>query len=230
MLFLSLLPAILSALLLAAHFLRAGQLPLAIVCLAYPLLFLVRRRWVPVVTHLALLAGALEWIRTELDALHRSIPNMSHPDAPVGADEKANLELFRGSTLPRAFDFKPLDHVQLGEKLGRKRIVSITRGRKEIWAAAIVYVIARLNFLFDMKNEFFLSADTICDFFGAKKSTVGSKASQIEKICNLGLGAEGFCSPDISDTLSILFYLLHHPRYEYIHMGIIQLPQSIHFR
>ena len=64
MLFLSLLPAILSALLLAAHFLRAGQPILMIVCLALPLLFLVRRSWVPVVVQLALLAGALEWIRT----------------------------------------------------------------------------------------------------------------------------------------------------------------------
>jgi len=64
MLFLTLLPAILSVLLLAAHFLRAGQPALMIVCLALPLLFLVRRPWVPVVVQLALLAGALEWIRT----------------------------------------------------------------------------------------------------------------------------------------------------------------------
>ena len=26
-----------------------------------------------------------------LDILHRSIPNMSHPDAPVGVDDQANL-------------------------------------------------------------------------------------------------------------------------------------------
>ena len=64
MLFLSVLPAILSALLLAVHFLRGGHLALMIVCLALPLLFLVRRSWVPVVVHLALLAGALEWVRT----------------------------------------------------------------------------------------------------------------------------------------------------------------------
>ena len=75
--------------------------------------------------------------------------------------------------------------LMLCEELGRKRKVSVTRGKKEIWAAAIVYVIARLNFLFDMENEFFLSADTICDFFGTKKSTAGNKATQIEKICNL---------------------------------------------
>ena len=94
--------------------------------------------------------------------------------------------------------------LKLCNKLGRKRTLSIVRGRKEIWAAAIVYVIARLNFLFDMENEFFLTADTICDFFGAKKSTVGNKATQIEKACNLALGAEGFCSPEISDALTLV--------------------------
>ena len=84
--------------------------------------------------------------------------------------------------------------LKLCDVLGRKRKISITRGKKEIWAASIVYVIARLNFLFDPENELFLTADTICEFFGTKKSTVGSKATQIEKICNLGLGAEGFCA------------------------------------
>ena len=94
--------------------------------------------------------------------------------------------------------------LKLCETLDRKRKISITRGKKEIWAASIVYVIARLNFLFDPESEFFLTADTICDFFGTKKSTIGSKASYIENICNLGLGAEGFCSPKISDSLTLV--------------------------
>ena len=64
--------------------------------------------------------------------------------------------------------------------------------------------IARLNFLFDTENELFLSADAVCNFFGTKKSTVGNKATQIEKACNLGIGAEGFCSPEISDALTFV--------------------------
>jgi len=97
------------------------------------------------------------------------------------------------------------NHVlKLCDKLGRKRMISITRGKKEIWAASIIYVIARLNFLFDTANELFLSADTICDFFGVKKSTIGNKATQIEKACNLGIGAEGFCSPEISDAFTFV--------------------------
>ncbi|MCK4466960.1 MAG: hypothetical protein KAU60_01260 [Desulfobacterales bacterium] len=94
--------------------------------------------------------------------------------------------------------------LRLCDTLNRKRKISITSGKKEIWAASIIYVIARLNFLFDSENELFLSADTICDFFGTKKSTVGSKATQIEKACNLGIGAEGFCSPEISDAMTLV--------------------------
>ena len=94
--------------------------------------------------------------------------------------------------------------LELCDMLGRKRKISITRGKKEIWAASIIYVIARLNFLFDPESEFFISADTVCDFFGTKKSTVGNKATQIEKACNLGLGAEGLCSPEISDALTLV--------------------------
>jgi seryl-tRNA synthetase len=62
--------------------------------------------------------------QTEHDELERTIatlqlaiPNMTHPAAPVGADDQANFELKRGKTEPRKFDFKPLDHVQLAENL-----------------------------------------------------------------------------------------------------------------
>ena len=45
------------------------------------------------------------------------IPNLSHAAAPVGVDDKANLEIFRGKTPLPQFDFQPLDHVELAEKL-----------------------------------------------------------------------------------------------------------------
>ncbi|MFI4876842.1 MAG: serine--tRNA ligase [Blastopirellula sp. JB062] len=53
----------------------------------------------------------------EIIELLRLIPNLTHPDAPIGADDQANLELRRGKTEPRQFDFPVLDHVELGEKL-----------------------------------------------------------------------------------------------------------------
>ncbi|MEN6557563.1 MAG: serine--tRNA ligase, partial [Thermoguttaceae bacterium] len=59
----------------------------------------------------------LESLAADTDALVRRIPNLSHPDAPIGVDDKSNLELFRGKTPLPKFDFAPLDHVQLAEKL-----------------------------------------------------------------------------------------------------------------
>ena len=62
------------------------------------------------------LRDELDAIVAEADVIHRAIPNMSHPDAPIGADDKANLEVARGETPLPEFDFKPLDHVELAEK------------------------------------------------------------------------------------------------------------------
>lgn len=56
-------------------------------------------------------------VTEELETIHMAIPNMSHPDAPIGEDDKSNLELMRGATPIREFDFKPLDHVELAQKL-----------------------------------------------------------------------------------------------------------------
>ena len=46
----------------------------------------------------------------------RKIPNMAHPDAPVGKEDKDNLEVKRVGE-PTKFDFEPKDHVQLGQDL-----------------------------------------------------------------------------------------------------------------
>ncbi len=64
MMILRLLPVILSALLLAAHFSRHGVLLLTILSVAFPLILLVRRSWVPLLVQTVLILGALEWVRT----------------------------------------------------------------------------------------------------------------------------------------------------------------------
>ena len=52
----------------------------------------------------------------QVRAIQVAIPNMAHADAPVGEDDKANLEVARGQHEPRSFDFDVLDHLELGEK------------------------------------------------------------------------------------------------------------------
>ena len=59
-----LLPVILSLLVLAAHFLRAGLLPLTLILVVLALLLALRRPWVARLTQLVLLLGAFEWLRT----------------------------------------------------------------------------------------------------------------------------------------------------------------------
>jgi seryl-tRNA synthetase len=59
----------------------------------------------------------LDRLEIELDRVQRSIPNMAHPDAPIGADDGSNLRRSLGKTPVPTYDFKPLDHVELGEKL-----------------------------------------------------------------------------------------------------------------
>ena len=54
-------------------------------------------------------------VNEKLADLQSMIPNLSHPDAPIGKIDKENIEVRRVGDLPQ-FDFKPLDHVELAEK------------------------------------------------------------------------------------------------------------------
>jgi hypothetical protein len=67
MVLLRLLPATIGFVLLAAHFFRAGNTALVLFSLASPLIFLVRRPWVPPAVQLALVLGGLEWSRRAIE-------------------------------------------------------------------------------------------------------------------------------------------------------------------
>ncbi len=54
------------------------------------------------------------------------IPNMTHPDSPIGRDDSENVEIRRSGTIPD-FPFEPKDHLQLGESLG---IIDFEAGAK----------------------------------------------------------------------------------------------------
>ena len=60
---------------------------------------------------------ALAAVQTESDAWLMGLPNLLHDSVPDGRDETANVEVRRHGT-PRVLDFTPLDHVDLGAKLG----------------------------------------------------------------------------------------------------------------
>ncbi|MEX0704730.1 MAG: serine--tRNA ligase [Planctomycetales bacterium] len=58
----------------------------------------------------------LKEIEAELREEQSRIPNMTHPDAPVGRAEEDSVTL-RTWGEPRKFDFQPLDHVDLAAQL-----------------------------------------------------------------------------------------------------------------
>ncbi len=65
-------------------------------------------------------------VETRLRGEQLEIPNMTHPDAPIGKDDSENVEIRRWGEIPD-FGFEPKDHVELGELLG---IIDFDAGTK----------------------------------------------------------------------------------------------------
>ncbi len=72
--------------------------------------------------------------------------------------------------------------LHLLEKLCRKRPSPLLAGRKNTWAAAVVYAIAANNYIFDKSQPIHLTADELCAPFGLSKSTVSNKAREIRDL------------------------------------------------
>jgi len=67
-------------------------------------------------------------------------------------------------------------------KLHRKRPSPLLRGKEEIWAAGVVHAIGHVNFLYDKSFKPHITFEELNEFFGTKKSSVGSKAADIRKM------------------------------------------------
>src|SRR5881397_2585128 len=70
--------------------------------------------------------GAAAAAEAEFERRMLEVPNLPHPDVPVGPDESANV-VVRTVGEPRRFDFPALAHWELGEALG---ILDFERGAK----------------------------------------------------------------------------------------------------
>ncbi len=76
--------------------------------------------------------------------------------------------------------------------------LNLQRGRIEIWAAAMVYAIAQLNFLFSIETPNHLTADELCRWFGVRKTSAAQKAGRIREVLDLFHDDERFCAPHIT--------------------------------
>lgn len=70
--------------------------------------------------------GELSEVEERLREEMLEIPNMTHPDSPIGKDDSENVEIRRWGEPPK-FSFEPKDHVELGEALG---IIDFDAGAK----------------------------------------------------------------------------------------------------
>ena len=74
---------------------------------------------------------------------------------------------------------------KLVQKLGRKRTCPLQSGRLEIWAAAAVYTICSINFMFSKSSRLNTSSAEISDYFGASNSTIAQKSRVIKDLLKI---------------------------------------------
>jgi seryl-tRNA synthetase len=105
---------------------------------------------------LAQVDAALAAVQVELDTLQLNLPNLLHESVPEGSDESANREVRRWGEA-REFDFKPLDHVALGEALAGMDFEAAARiagARFVVLRGAVAHLHRALaQFMLDLHTE-----------------------------------------------------------------------------
>ena len=103
--------------------------------------------------------------------------------------------------------------VKIIEDMGEMDIVPFRRGKLEIWASGVIYVLAQMNNLFNKTSPNHISADKICNYYGTKKSTVSQKAKSISNTLGLSKSNINFAitiesdEDDMDDFFNKVFYL-----------------------
>jgi seryl-tRNA synthetase len=104
---------------------------------------------------LAAAEQALNAVQGELEGWLLTLPNLLHESVPAGGGEDDNLEVRRWGA-PRAFEFEPLDHVAIGERLGGLDFQAAAR----ISGARFVVIRAELARLHRALAQFMLDLHT----------------------------------------------------------------------
>ncbi len=86
---------------------------------------------------------------------------------------------------------------KLVAKLARKRPSPLERGDLHIWAAASIYAIGGINFLFDRAQKPHMSGDELSDLVGVPKSTMANKAKRIRDLLGLRQLDVEFCRKEL---------------------------------
>ncbi len=119
----------------------------------------------------------LALIQEEIRDFLIAIPNLPHEDVPLGKDDTENrLERTHGE--PRTFDFRPLAHWDIGEKLG---ILDLARAAKLTGARFPLYIgngarleRALINFMIDIHITEHGYTETLPPFIVNKTTMTGT--------------------------------------------------------
>jgi seryl-tRNA synthetase len=121
-------------------------------------------------------AKELDQVLLKQNDLLLNIPNPLDPSTPVGKSEDDNVEVKRWGT-PRVFDFKPLDHADIGEKLGMldfESAAKITGARFVVYQAGLARLErALINFMLDHQGSKGFK-EMMTPFIAHERSLVGT--------------------------------------------------------
>jgi seryl-tRNA synthetase len=102
------------------------------------------------------LDAELKAVDDAIEALLVQVPNVPHPSVPPGKSDEDNVEVRRWGT-PRAFDFTPRPHEEVGEGLGlldMERAVKIARSRFAVmWGPLARLERALAQFMLDVQTQ-----------------------------------------------------------------------------
>lgn len=129
------------------------------------------------------LKADMEKEATELDQVQQKqyqlllgIPNLLDPSTPAGKSEDDNVEVKRWGT-PRKFDFTPLDHADVGEKLGMldfESAAKITGARFVVYRSGIARLErALINFMLDHQTSLGFT-EMMTPFIAHERSLIGT--------------------------------------------------------
>ena len=134
----------------------------------------------------------LREVEEDLGGIIMNLPNIPLDEVPVGKDENDNVELRKWGEVP-VFDFEPLAHYDIGEKLN---IIDFERATKVIGARFVFYRAAGakleralINFMLDLHTEEHGYTEIFPPFIVNKESMTGT--GQLPKFAEDAFKLEG---------------------------------------
>ena len=92
-------------------------------------------------------------------------------------------------------EYRQIIHHVVGA-LARKRPSPLSKGKENVWAAAAVHAVGRVNFLDDPSQTPHCKSKAIYDFFGIGESTGQNKSKEIRDLLKMGPMSPEWTLPD----------------------------------